>query len=141
LIDQAILAKLSCWNLWMIASHQLWPKVGFGIGVCSAPYMVLAECLMKQYYGLVPLGSVRRLANCMASRQVDAGFYGVGCPHPAVECLVSKLNHLLQHYGCATTVVQFLQISMAYLITELSLSSNYSRVITQYTISGLQIHG
>jgi hypothetical protein len=58
-IDQAILEKLSCRNLLMLASCQLWPKVGFGIGVCSAPYMVLAECLMKQYYGLVPLGGVR----------------------------------------------------------------------------------
>jgi hypothetical protein len=62
------------------------------------------------------------------ARQVDAGFYGIGCPHPAVECLVSQLNHLLRHYGCATAVGQFIQILMAYLITELGLSSQLFQV-------------
>jgi hypothetical protein len=114
----------------MFGSCQFWPKVGFGIQVCSAPYMVLVQCLMKQYYGLVPLGGVCCSANCTA-QQVDAGFYGIGCLHLAVECLVSQLNHLLHHFNCATVVGQFLQVTMENLIIELGLSGqpfqvNYS---------------
>jgi hypothetical protein len=63
--------------MWMLAEKQLWPKVGFGIGVCSACYMELVECLMKQYYNLVPLGGIGQFVNCIVP-QLDRGFYGVG---------------------------------------------------------------
>ncbi len=105
----------------MLFSQQFWPKVGFGIGGCSAQYMELAKCLMKQYYGLVPLGEVCCSTNWMA-QQLDIGFYGFGCPHPAGECLVTQLNHLLWHYECATVVGRLLQVSMASLIIKISLS-------------------
>jgi hypothetical protein len=32
-------------------------------------------------------------------RQLNLSFYGVGCPHPAIECLIVQLNKLLMHYG------------------------------------------
>lgn len=121
-IGQAISAKLPRRNVWLLAARQFWPKVGFGLGVCSARYMELAECLMKQYYELGPLGGVRRSANRMA-RQLDIGFFGVGCPHPAVECMVSQLNHLLRHYGCETAVGRLLQVSMELLLIELGMGS------------------
>jgi len=54
-------------------------------------------------------------------RQLDGGFYGVGCPHPAVECLASQTTKLLTHYGCATAVGRLLQISMELFILELGM--------------------
>jgi hypothetical protein len=62
-INQATSGKLSRCNLWFLAGLQLRPSVGFGIGLNSAPYLVLAECFMKQYCKLVPLGGERRSAN------------------------------------------------------------------------------
>ncbi len=119
-IDQATLAKLPRHNLWFLLGRQFMPKVMYGIGVNSAPYTVLSECLMKQYYNLVPLGGVRRLANRMV-RQLNKGFFGVGCPHPAIECLASQATKLLMHCGCETVVGQFLQVSVALFILELSM--------------------
>jgi len=55
-IDQATSAKLARRKFWMLMTRQFWPKVGYGIGAISANYMELAECLMRQYYDLVPLG-------------------------------------------------------------------------------------
>jgi hypothetical protein len=106
--------------MWMLEDKKLWPKVGFGIGVCSASYMELTECLMKQYYNLVPLDRIWHSANCMVF-QLDCGFYGVGCPHPAVECLVAQLNHLLCHFGCETAVGGLQQVSWEYLVVELGM--------------------
>jgi hypothetical protein len=102
-IDQATLANLPRHNLWFLLGRQLMPKVMCGIGVDSAPYTVLLECLMKQYYNLVPLGGVRWSANMMV-RQLNKGFFGVGCPHPTIECLASQATKLLMHYGCETAV-------------------------------------
>jgi hypothetical protein len=121
-VDLAISANLPCRNLWFLANLQIVPKVFFGIGLNSAPYSVLAECLMKQYHALVPLGGVPRLANQMV-RQLDRGFFGVGCPHPAIECLASQTTKMLTHYGCETAVGRLLQPSMALLILELGMGS------------------
>ena len=57
-IDQATAANLSRRNLWFLAKVQLQPRILYGIGTCSAPYTVLAGCLLKQYYNLVPLGGI-----------------------------------------------------------------------------------
>jgi hypothetical protein len=88
-IDQAMLANLPCHNLWFLLGRQFMPKVMYSIGVNSAPYAVLSECLMKQYYNMVPLGGIQRSANRMV-RQLNKGFFGVGCLHPAIECLASQ---------------------------------------------------
>jgi hypothetical protein len=123
-VDLAISANLSCWNLWFLADQQFVLKVffGIGIGLNSAPYSVLAECLMKQYHALVPLGGVRWSANRMV-RQLDRGFFGVSCPHPAIECLASQPTKMLTHYGCETAVGCLLQPSVALLILELGMGS------------------
>lgn len=121
-IDRAVSGKLDRRSFWFLTTCQFWPKVGFGIGLNTAPYSVLAECLMKQYYELVPLGGIRRSANRMV-RQLDGGFYGVGCPHPAVECLAVQATTLLTHYGCETAGGRLLQVSLELLILELGMSS------------------
>ncbi len=77
---------------------------------------------MKQYHALVPLGGVRWLANRMV-RQLNRGFFGVGCPHPAIECLASQTNKMLTHYGCEMAVGCLLQPSVALLILELGMGS------------------
>jgi hypothetical protein len=119
-IDQATAAHLTSRNLWFLLKVQFSPKVLYSIGACSAPYATLAECLMKQYYKLVPLGGVRRSA-CRMVRQLDRGFYGVGCPHPAVECLAAQTTTILTHYGCETAVGRLLQVSVELLILELGM--------------------
>ncbi len=77
---------------------------------------------MKQYHTLVPLGGVCWLANQMV-RQLDRGFFGIGCPHPAIECLALQTTKMLTHYGCETAVGCLLQPSVALLILELSVGS------------------
>ncbi len=121
-IDRATSANLSRRDLWFMATVQLQPKVLYGIGTCSAPYPMLAECLMKQYYNMVPMGGVRRSANRLV-RQLDRGFYGAGCPHPGVECLAAQLSKLLSHYGCATATGRLLQVSVELFILELGMGS------------------
>jgi hypothetical protein len=121
-IDQAASAKLARRNFWRLMKAQFWPKVGYGIGVSSAPYLVLAECLMRQYYDLVPLGGIRRSANRMV-RQLDRGFYGAGCPHPGIECLIAQVSTILTHYGCDTAVGRLLQVSLELLLLELGVGS------------------
>ncbi len=86
-------------------------------GVCD-----VAQCLMKQYHALVPLGGVRWSANQMV-RQLGRGFFGVGCPHPAIECLASQTTKMLTHYGCEMAVGCLLQSSVTLLILELGMGS------------------
>ena len=132
-IDQASSAKLARRNFWRLMQAQFWPKVGYGIGVSSARYLDLAECLMRQYYDLVPLGGIRRSANRMA-RQLDRGFFGMGCPHPGIECLSAQLSKILTHYGCDTAVGRLLQVSLELLILELGVSSQPFQV--DYNVYG-----
>ncbi len=119
-IDQATAANLTHRNLWFLLNVQFRPKVLYSIGACSASYATLAECLMKQYYKLVPLGSIRRSA-CRMVRQLDKGVFGAGCPHPAVECLAAQTTMLLTHYGCETAVGRLLQVTIELLILELGM--------------------
>ncbi len=121
-VDLAISANLPCRNLWFPANWQFGSKVFFGIGLNSALYSVLAECLMKQHYALVPLGGVRWSANQMVW-QLNSGFFGVGCPHLAIECLASQTMKVLPNYGCETAVGCLLQPSVALLILELGMDS------------------
>ncbi len=55
-------------------------------------------------------------------RQLDQGFYGIGCPHPGVECLVAQLTKLLVHYGCRSGLGIQTSITMEVLLTELGMS-------------------
>jgi hypothetical protein len=65
--------------------------------------------------------SVGRLTEwCGNSTEV---LFGVGCPHPAIECLASQTTKMLTHYGCETAVGCLLQPSVALLILELGMGS------------------
>jgi hypothetical protein len=74
----------------------------------------------------------------VALRQLDRGFYGIGCPHPGVECLIRQITKLLVHYGCKSGLGIELQVTMELLITELGLSpqplqesfATYGKLIT-----------
>jgi hypothetical protein len=119
-INQATLPNLRRHHLWFLLGRQFMPKVMYGIWTNSAPYAVLLECLMKQYYNMVPLGGVWRSANRMVW-QLNKGFFGVGCPHPAIECLASQATKLLMHFGCETAVGRLLQVSVELFILEFSM--------------------
>ncbi len=53
--------------------------------------------------------------------QLDRGFYGIGCPHPGVECLVAQISKLLVHYDCQSGLGIQMQITMELLLTELGI--------------------
>ncbi len=55
-------------------------------------------------------------------RQLDQGFYGIGCPHPGVECLVAQLTKLFVHYGCRSGLGIQMSVTMKVLLTELGMS-------------------
>ena len=120
-VDRAKEGKLMRRDVWFLLDRQMWPGVGFGIGSCMASWKQLSLCLKKQYWQIIPMGGVIRTANAEL-RQQDRGFYGVGCPHPGVECLVDQLNLLLMHYGCSSAVGLKQQISLEYMVLELGLS-------------------
>jgi hypothetical protein len=96
--DMVAAGTLSRKNIWFMMEKQFWPRVSYGLCAVLATYRELSECLMKTYFGIHPQGGIRRTAR-RGIRQLDLGFYGIGCPHPVVECLIAQLNKLLMHYG------------------------------------------
>ena len=82
----------------------------------------LEVCLSKQYYQLIPLGGVIRTAPT-PFRQLGKGFFGAGCPHPGIECLVAQVSKLLMHYGCPSSNGNKMKVSLRYLVIELGLSN------------------
>ena len=135
-------AKLSRRNFWLMADRQLKPKMFFGLGTNTANLETLETCLLPQYYNLLPLGGIRRSVR-RGIRQTDMGFYGAGCPHPGVECLVKQVSCLLTHYGCATAVGRMLGISMQLFALELGMGAqpfqvDFSRYGTLVTDSWLK---
>ena len=72
---------------------------------------------MKIYYDMLPMCGIRRLVR-RELRQMDGGFYGVGLPHPGVECFVAQLNKLLTHYGSSSSLGVHMQVSMEMLVIE-----------------------
>jgi hypothetical protein len=83
--------------VWFMLDRQFWPRLGFGICNNTASWDNLEYCLKKVYWQLVPRGGVRGSA-AAPLRQLDRGFYGIGCPHPRVECFLAQINKLLIHY-------------------------------------------
>jgi hypothetical protein len=79
------------------------------------------ECPMKIYYKIHPQGRIRHTAR-RGTRQLAAGFYGVGCPHPAIECLIVQLNKLIMHYGSPSCLGLNMQTLIELLIIETGLS-------------------
>jgi hypothetical protein len=95
--------------------------VFFGISSVTAPFDALSECLQQQWQEILPRGGVRRTSPRIL-RQMDPGFYGVGLPHPGVECFLAQMTKLLTHYGTKSGVGIYMQISMELLVTELGVS-------------------
>jgi hypothetical protein len=55
-------------------------------------------------------------------RHLDQEFYGIGCPHPGVECLVAQLTKLLVYYGCRLGLGIQMSVTMEVLLPELGMS-------------------
>ena len=93
-------------------------------GLCSveAPWETLENALAKKWYEVLPLGGVWRAAPKQL-RQLDSGFFGVGCPHLGVECLIHQLMKLHMHFGCGTSLGLKLKVSIEALAVELGVSS------------------
>ena len=120
-IDRARLGKLHKRNLWFLLEKQFWLKVSFGISSITAPFKVLEECIMKTYFNILSISGVCQSVS-RDLRQLDQGFYGVGYPHPGIECFVAQMNKLLTHYGSNTGMGNHMQPSMELLITEAGVS-------------------
>ncbi len=86
--------------------------MSFGISSITSSYLELDECIMHQFYDLLPISGIRQSVR-KELRQMDRGFYGCGFPHPGVECM----------YGCASGLGQHLQMSMELLVIEAGVSS------------------
>ena len=116
-VDKAKASKLNKRILTFLLDKQFWPGVSFGISSVCDPFTELEESLMKIYYGMLPMCGIRRSVR-RELRQMDRGFYGVGLPHPGVECFVAQLNKLLTHYGSTTGLGIHMQVSMEILLIE-----------------------
>ncbi len=116
------ITNLSKLNTWFMVDRQFWPRLGYGICDNTATWEELDSCLQRVYWHLAPKGGVRRLAPSIL-RQLDRGFYSMGCSHPGVECLVAQITKLLIHYGCRSGLGLNMSVSMALLIAELGISA------------------
>ncbi len=84
-------------NVWFLLGVQFWPWVGYSLCNSMVTYEELENALQKQYYQILPLRGVIRMA-LLDSRMGDAGFYCPGLPHPGVEALIAMPNKLLMHF-------------------------------------------
>ncbi len=116
------IANLSHRNTWFMVDRQFWPCLGYGICNNTATCEELDSCLQCVYWQLAPKGGVRRLAPAIL-RQLDRGFYGMGCPHLGMECLVAQITKLLIHYGCRSGLGLKMSVLMELLITEVGISA------------------
>jgi hypothetical protein len=121
-VGRVLASTLSCQNLWFMIDCQLWPRLGYGICNNTASWDDLEGCLKQVYWQLVGRGGVQRTAPVLL-RQLDHGFYGIGCPHPGVKCLVAQLTKLLDHYGCRSGGGIQMSVTTELRLTELGLSS------------------
>ena len=108
-------------NIWFLLGAQFWPRVGYSLCSLTATYNQLEMALQKQYYQILPLGGIIRMAP-LDSRMVDAGFFCPGLPHPGVEALIAMTNKLLMHYGCRSALGDFMKMSYNYSTLELGVS-------------------
>ncbi len=76
---------------------------------------------MCTYYDMLSIGGVRKPVQ-KELWQMGSGFYGVGFPHPEVECLIGQVNKILAHYGSPTGREKHMQVSMELLIIEARIS-------------------
>ncbi len=131
-LAKASTSKLNKCNLSFLLDKQFWPGVSFGISSVCAPFAILKDCFMRVYYDLLPLCGI-----CWSVkhelRQLDWGFFGVGLPHPGVECFIGQLNKLLIHYGSSLGLGVHMQVSMEVLIIEGGVSTQlFSEPFSRY---------
>jgi hypothetical protein len=110
-VDQVKSGKLNHLNVWFMVDQQFWPRMGYGICNILATWDDLDQCLRRIYLQLVPRGGVRGSA-AVPLHQLDRGFYGIGCPHPGVKCLVAQITKLLVYYGCQSGIGIEMRVSM-----------------------------
>ena len=108
-------------NVWFLLEKQFWPKVAYGVSTISSSFQDLEEYLVRTYYDLLQISGIRKSIK-KELRQMDMGFYGLGFPHPAVECLVGQVPKLLSHYGSSLELGKHMQVSMKLLIIEAGIS-------------------
>jgi hypothetical protein len=88
----------------------------------TASFNALEECLMKPYLQIQQQGGIRKSVR-RGLRQLDKGFYGIGCPNPAIECFIAQINKLLTHCGSKSNLGITMQTSIELLIIELGISA------------------
>jgi hypothetical protein len=65
---------------------------------------------------------------------MDRGFYGIGFPHPGVECLAAQINKLLTYYGSSLGFGIHMQALMELLVTKGGVSTQIlAEPFTQYS--------
>jgi hypothetical protein len=77
---------------------------------------------MKTYYNLLPICGIRWSVR-RELRQLERGFYGVGLPHPGMECFVAQLEKFLTHYGSSLGLGVHMQGSMEVFIIKGGIST------------------
>ncbi len=78
--------------------------------------------LRKPYFKLLSLCSVN--GNIRSEfRQLPAGFFGIGLPHPGIEATVASLNLFTQHYGYPSLLGCQIQASYEVFVLELGPSN------------------
>ena len=131
-------------DIWFLVERQLWMGLKYGLCCHSSEWRVMEGILHKQWHQLVPMGGV--ICSAPASlRQLDAGFFGIGCPHVGVECFVEQINKMLIHYGCSSSVGFGFKVSVEYMILELGVAfqpfqvsyKKYSKRLTKCWLKSL----
>ena len=119
-VERATGANLHRRQVWFMLDKQFWPRVAYDLCASTATWAQLEDCLQKKYYKLLPIGGIVSSAPT-GMRQLDRGFFGAGCPHPGVECLISQSNKLVMHYGCRSGLGLKIQASLELFMIELRL--------------------
>ena len=88
------------------------------------------------------MGGLRR-STPYQIRDMNIGFYGAGCPHVGIECLITQVNKLLMHYRCKSNNGLKFKMSFKYMIVELGildqpLQESYSGFESWVTASWLK---
>jgi hypothetical protein len=115
------IGKLSWRYVWFMIETHFWLRVLYSLCTVSASYKVLLECLTSTYCNIHPQRGIQQSAR-RGTRQLGIGFYSVGCPHPAIKCLISQLNKMLMHYGNQSCLGLQIQNTMELLVIELGMS-------------------
>jgi hypothetical protein len=120
-LDRAKEGHLTRWDVWFLLDKQIWPSAGYGLSSNMAKLPTLDSCLKKQYWSLLPLGGNIQTAP-HGICQLDRGFYGAGCPHVGIECMIAQVQTLLTHFGCETSMGLQLKISINCMVIEMGIS-------------------